>query len=306
MTKLQGVTAMRLEALADARLPQQGPGRAESGNFVLTELELLAAPQADPGAAKKVPLQTAVADFSQDNYDVKTAIDGNTAEANNGWAVHPQTGVTHWATFELKGGLGFDGPARLTFKLDQRFTDKKHTLGRFRISVTTAKPPVGLSLPQEYSALVAIAPDQRTAEQKETLLKLFRTQDARIEEAAGRGGREPNRPLPPDAAAAAAERASWTAASQPCRKTRKLARLRSDLTSQRASSWPTARLTAGPGPGLGPDQQPGVFVQSLVGPTIVPYRRDLSRASCDCHESVAASRSRPADGTYLATRPCLR
>src|SRR5688572_12664111 len=37
---VRGITALRLEALADAALPESGPGRATNGNFVLNEMEL--------------------------------------------------------------------------------------------------------------------------------------------------------------------------------------------------------------------------------------------------------------------------
>ena len=84
-TTLRGITAIRLEALADARLPGHGPGRAPNGNFVLTEFEVAAAPKPRPEAAKKVELQAALADFSQEGYDVKTAIDAQTPDSNNGW-----------------------------------------------------------------------------------------------------------------------------------------------------------------------------------------------------------------------------
>ena len=37
-----GITGIRLEALADASLPAHGPGRANNGNFVLSEVTLKA------------------------------------------------------------------------------------------------------------------------------------------------------------------------------------------------------------------------------------------------------------------------
>ncbi|MEK6247796.1 MAG: DUF1553 domain-containing protein, partial [Planctomycetales bacterium] len=43
-TTMEGITGVRLEVLADSRLPKDGPGRAGNGNFVLSELELIAAP----------------------------------------------------------------------------------------------------------------------------------------------------------------------------------------------------------------------------------------------------------------------
>ena len=36
-TELTGITGLRLEVLADKRLPSGGPGRANDGNFVLNE-----------------------------------------------------------------------------------------------------------------------------------------------------------------------------------------------------------------------------------------------------------------------------
>jgi len=43
-TDLTGITAVRLEVLADDRLPARGPGRVAHGNFVLNEIELAAQP----------------------------------------------------------------------------------------------------------------------------------------------------------------------------------------------------------------------------------------------------------------------
>ena len=40
-----------------------GPGRAPDGNFVLTELEVSAAPKSDAKAAKKLVLEKPLADF---------------------------------------------------------------------------------------------------------------------------------------------------------------------------------------------------------------------------------------------------
>ena len=49
-----------------------------------------------------IKLQQAEATFSQDNYNIKTAIDGNsTAIELNGWAIAPQFGRDHSAKFEL-------------------------------------------------------------------------------------------------------------------------------------------------------------------------------------------------------------
>jgi mono/diheme cytochrome c family protein len=177
-TDLKGITAIRLEVIADDSLPKKGPGRAKDGNFVLTEFEVKSAPRAKPDQLQKAVLQNARADFSQDNFDVSTAIDGNDNTANQGWATSPRPGVTHWATFEVKEPLGGDGGTVLSFALHQIFKQTDYGLGRFRISVTTAKRPVGVSFPEEIAAVVATDPAQRSAAERKGLLAFFQATDA--------------------------------------------------------------------------------------------------------------------------------
>ena len=178
-TDLNGITGLRLEVLTDSRLPNQGPGRASDGNFVLNELELTAAPKADAKQAKPVKLANAMADFSQDNLEVAKAIDGSLNDPANGWAVSPATGVTHWATFETAEPIGGAGGTVLTFKLHHKFGNA-WTLGRFRLSVTRGSKPIGLSLPEDFRAVLATAPEVRTDAQKNLLGKYFRTIDGEL------------------------------------------------------------------------------------------------------------------------------
>ena len=70
-----------------------------NGNFVINELKLSAAPKAEPAKIAEIGLQNAVADFSQESWPVAGAIDGN---PGTGWAVSPQFGTPHTATFETK------------------------------------------------------------------------------------------------------------------------------------------------------------------------------------------------------------
>ncbi len=73
------------------RCPSKGPGRAPDGNFVLNEFRVTCGTQtADPKQTKPVALQNALADFSQDGFDVKLAIDGK-RRPQQGWAVSPRT-----------------------------------------------------------------------------------------------------------------------------------------------------------------------------------------------------------------------
>ncbi len=156
-TELTGITGLRLEVLPDSRLPSGGPGRASDGNFVLNELQLTAAPKADLKQAKPVKLEKALADFSQNDFDVSKAIDGSANDQGNGWAVSPATGTTHWATFETAQPLGTPGGTVLTIKLHHKFQNT-WTLGRFRLSITRSVKPVGPSLPEDFRAILAVAP----------------------------------------------------------------------------------------------------------------------------------------------------
>jgi WD40 repeat protein/mono/diheme cytochrome c family protein len=197
-TDLANVTGVRLEALADERFPMKGPGRSGSGNFVLTEFRVEWAPEGEPDKKSPVVLQNAQADFSQGGYDVATAIDGKKAPTDNGWAVHPQAGQSHTAVFETKDNAG-SGPGLFTVWLDQEFQDNQHTLGRFRISVTTVPRPVTLQgLPQSITDLLAVAADQRTDAQKAELLKFYRSQDSELKsrEQAVAAAKQP-RPIDP-------------------------------------------------------------------------------------------------------------
>jgi hypothetical protein len=178
-TDLAGITGLRLEVLSDRRLPSNGPGRANDGNFVLNELELTAGPRADAKQAKPVKLVNGLADFSQQDLEVAKAIDGSSNDPNNGWAVHPATGTTHWATFETSEPIGGAGGTVLTFKLHHKF-NKAWTLGRFRLSVTRIAKPIGLGLPEDFRAILATAPDVRTDAQKNMLLSYFRAIDTEL------------------------------------------------------------------------------------------------------------------------------
>ncbi|WP_165072666.1 DUF1549 domain-containing protein [Paludisphaera rhizosphaerae] len=172
-TDLEGIAAVRLEVLADPKQPQNGPGRAPDGNFVLSEFQLSAAPKATPDQPKPVGLRDALADFSQASFEVAKAIDGNSGDSR-GWAVSPRTGVTHWATFRTKDPVGGPGGTVLTLTLSQQY-QPPFTLGRFRISVARRDP--GLSLPEHLRAVLAVAPEVRTPAQTETLLSYHRRMD---------------------------------------------------------------------------------------------------------------------------------
>ena len=162
----------------DAALPSKGPGRAPNGNFVLNEFKLSVGKLGDKGKLKPAKFDSAVADFSQEGYDVAGAIDGN---PNTGWAIFPQMGKSHQAMFKLASPLGFDEGTTLNFVMEQRYAGKLHNLGKFRISVTTAKEPLlKESLPEAILKAIALPLEKRTAEQRAAVANYYRGLDVEL------------------------------------------------------------------------------------------------------------------------------
>ena len=173
-TELPNITGVRLEVLADDRLPQKGPGR--NGNFVLTELKLFSASSADLKKRTEIKFKDAKATFNQNNYNVKTAIDGKLPGSNNGWAIAGGNGKNQTAVFMVKGAVKLEGKTRLTFELHQAFNDNKHQLGKFRVSIT-GDAHVDLAPPAEIGSILAVAAAERTPEQQQALTKYYKQQD---------------------------------------------------------------------------------------------------------------------------------
>ena len=180
-TDLVGITGIRIEALKDDKLPNKGPGRAPDGNFVLTEFEVQAAPIDKPKELKKIKLKNAKADFNQPNYNIATSIDGKLNNANNGWAVSNKFGVDHFATLETDKDVGGEGGTLLSITLKHHFVNGNFGLGKFRLSVTNLPRPLNLKkMSADILAIVNIAADKRSDEQKAAILKHYRSIDSGI------------------------------------------------------------------------------------------------------------------------------
>ena len=130
------ITAIKLDVLTDESIPGNGPGRgdAKRSNFILSEI--IVERVTDDGATP-LALQDAAADFSQDNWDVARALDGR---RKTGWAIAPEFGKPHWATFTLAQPLTLEHPTdRLRVTLAQYY-GRGRVIGKPRISVCTSDP----------------------------------------------------------------------------------------------------------------------------------------------------------------------
>ena len=137
--------ALRVEALRtdDGR----GPGCANNGNFVLSDLAVTAA--AAGGSARPIRLHDAVADFAQRGFAAAAAIDG---DPKSGWAVLGGDG-DHALVCAADAALPqSDGPPVLHVTLRFDSPHAQHVLRRFRIAVAAdAAPPQVTSSPWQRS-----------------------------------------------------------------------------------------------------------------------------------------------------------
>src|SRR5665213_740668 len=172
-----GITAFRIEALPDPSLPNKGPGRNVSGNFVLSHFTVTVAPQDDPAKKTPVMLRDPRADFEQDGYPV---IDSIEPKPGRGWAMYPRGGNPNQALFFTTTPPGDHNGAIFTFSLDQQF-GQQHTLGRFRISFTTdSQAGLKSAVSSEIAKLLTIPADKRSPEQKAQITAVYRTIDPQM------------------------------------------------------------------------------------------------------------------------------
>ena len=164
----KGATGLRLEVLPSQSLPAGGPGRAGNGNFVLSEFGL-------EQEGKPVKLSKATATFEQTGFPAKNAIDGIANKKQNGWAVMGNTGQPATAYFQLEVPLKSDAP--VTVILQQHYGEN-HTLGKFRLSATSATGPIeapNASIPADVLAAEKVPAAQRTPEQRSKIATHFRS-----------------------------------------------------------------------------------------------------------------------------------
>ena len=125
--------------MAHSSLAKGGPGRAER-QLCLVRLSVVgrAAGRAAPGAPVK--LVNPRATFEQDGMPVAAAIDDNQKTA---WAVDPQFGRDHAASFDIEVPIANEQGTTLTFVL--KFENNAgHNIGRLRLALSTTAKPVGL------------------------------------------------------------------------------------------------------------------------------------------------------------------
>jgi len=162
-------TGMRFEVLSHPSLGGKGPGRAGNGNFVLHELKAAAKVEGKPPV--NVALTRPEADFAQGSYPIEHAVDNN---PGTGWAVAPETGKDHVAWFQFGQPLVLDKPAVVTLTMTQNY-GSMHTIGRFRVGLTSAPMPLLYRGPPEAIVkILTTEPAKRTDAQKNEIAAFHR------------------------------------------------------------------------------------------------------------------------------------
>ncbi|NNM30448.1 MAG: DUF1553 domain-containing protein, partial [Akkermansiaceae bacterium] len=239
---LRNITGIMIESVPDETFPTFAAGLNPDGNFVVTEVQARWKSTADPKTEHALAFSDAWADFNQEGFDVKGAIDGKVDRGNKGWALSgANLQVPHRAAFKLKEIMAGDADgATLTVGVLSRYNNQ-YPIGRFRIWVTDAKDPLSPGLPAEISAIVSTLPDRRSAAQRATLQEWVAANDAEFQKRRGELIRARD-PVAPDQKMAALK-AAVVKAERPIMIDPRVIRIREDLKMS-AAQLENRRLTA--------------------------------------------------------------
>lgn len=133
-TSLTEMTGLKLDVLLGGN--GRG-GRASNGNAVLSEIKAEIRSANDDGNFQPLEFVSASADFSQETYPVKYAIDG-VINGTNGWAIGGHQRVENsTAEFATSQPFGFEEGTVIRVKLIFESQFSQHSFQRIRLATTT-------------------------------------------------------------------------------------------------------------------------------------------------------------------------
>jgi hypothetical protein len=161
----RGVTAFRIEAIPDDRLPQRGPGNiyyeGPIGDFFLSEVKLTADGQS-------IGLKDASETFASGASSAAKSIDGDPL---SGWSINGAQGRWHAAVFRFEKPLEASATLQLNLLFERYYACG---LGRFRISVTRdAAPATARDFAEEAELALATPKAERSPAQQTAILRAF-------------------------------------------------------------------------------------------------------------------------------------
>ena len=189
-TALSRLTAVRLEALPDSRLPGGGPGRGADGAFFLNGVEIEGAPAADATAPwQAIAIASLAADDRPREEPERYAAENLLAQAPAGDARDPNV-TRGWGVSPIYDGaqrlprqlvlvaaqrFGFAGGTRIRVRLRYAAAAQGEVIGRFRLSATDVDAPGAIAaLPARLQRVVATAEAARAQTDGNALAQAFR------------------------------------------------------------------------------------------------------------------------------------
>ena len=167
------LSGFRLELIPHKSLPGNGPGRADNGNVVVTGWKVEVAAEDSFAKPTELKLASASASFHQPKFPPANALDN---APKTGWAIAPQTGKPHQATFLLARPQPLKETPHLRVTLTQAYGGR-HTLGHFRLVPLTGTQ-TGLGLPKPVlAALLAVKKKPKDAKATAVLLAHYASVD---------------------------------------------------------------------------------------------------------------------------------
>ena len=187
-TDQNGITALRLEVLPDASLPNGGPGRDPEGNFFLSAFDVNATPLSSGTLAKPmfVTMQSVAANESQSGYGADGIL--SKEPGLHGWAIDtapsPEGVPRRFAVFVADKPFGFEGGTQLTIRMKHQMRHSSRNAGHFRIAVTSASDPAwSARLTARLWPVLEMKPEERTAKQTESLEAAYREESPLLDPA---------------------------------------------------------------------------------------------------------------------------
>lgn len=170
------ITAIQLEAMPHSSNAANGFGRKGNGNIVLGEFEAELSASTTSAVAVPLPIAKAFADYSQANWNISSAIDGNPL---TGWALDgldPSKQLVRHAVFVFKEPVVLEIGSTLTVRLKQESLSN-HNLGLFRLSATDdsrISDAIVSPLPESLVVAISVSAKERSEAQKKAILDYFK------------------------------------------------------------------------------------------------------------------------------------
>jgi hypothetical protein len=170
------LTGLRLEAMRDTGLPENGPGWSDSGNFLLTFIEVDARPRGSDAEFTPIELAKATASYSQGGFDIAGALDPS---RDNAWAVYQGPPGDHQAAFTFAAPQAFDAGAEVRVRLHYQTSNPEwveHVIGRLRLSFAAAENPSLSDMPREVVEALGKPAAERNEAQRASIAAYYREQ----------------------------------------------------------------------------------------------------------------------------------